>query len=535
MTIEASPQRESLFSKPSWFFKPGTATWLIRHHVRTRFRAGQSGSKIQKILTNLLLLTVFGVGTFTIGGVIASLLSDLNGNYDYPPYLLKAGLNLTAFSISLFGSCLIGAYTLLTDRDDLDLLLASPLPAQRILMARMLQSAYGSFFTAMMMGTLVFGYSIVTVDVRFALLYPVLFSIMLINFAISFVIARGLMFKFGLRRGRFVSMALGFVILIIGVLVFQVQSLLGTRIGDALLVDIFGPTVEEDLMRLVSPVGSLAFGRPVETLLLLTSAIVIFLGVGAYFWGRFANDAAFMAGQAQHVQKGSKAKTLRFSSGLVRNTLFKEWRTMSRDPYVLVQVATPLVTLIPISFSLWSLRETKLPGDLDVFSPMIGFLAVVFGGQIAGTLAWTAASLEEGGDLLLSSPSDGKLLFWSKALATAIPAGVFLIAAMMIVGLENPQGAAWGFGFGALGLTCCGAIEFLRPRPARRMKMMQRPDRATSSVILGLIFAMIWALATALAAIGLCAMGFIWATSPKSIVWLAKAPKVGAAGGPWKA
>jgi ABC-2 type transport system permease protein len=172
---------------------------------------------------------------------------------------------------------------------------------------------------------------------------------------------------------------------------------------------------------------------------------------------------------------------------------------------------------------------------------------VMFGGQITGTLAWTAASIEEAGDLLLSSPSDGGQLFWSKALATAIPSFVFLCLAMGVIALGNPKAALMGLGIGAVGLGCCGAVEFLRPRPARRAKMTQRPDRSILSIIMGSVFSILWAASTGIAmsplgfwalipmSVGLLAVAFVWATAPKSVVWMAKAPKVGSAGGPWKA
>jgi hypothetical protein len=202
---------------------------------------------------------------------------------------------------------------------------------------------------------------------------------------------------------------------------------------------------------------------------------------------------------------------------------------------------------VPVSVALWTLPSGDGIGGFDVATPTIGFLCVMLGGQIAGTLAWTAASLEEGGDLLLSSPSDGKLLFWSKALATALPSAAFLIVMMAGVALRNPTAALLGLLIGGFGLACCGAIEFLRPRPARRVKMTQRPDRSTISVGLGALFSMIWGSATAVAmaglgfwtlipiAIGLGALVFVWVTSPRSVVWLAKAQPVGAPGGPWKA
>jgi hypothetical protein len=77
--------------------------------------------------------------------------------------------------------------------------------------------------------------------------------------------------------------------------------------------------------------------------------------------------------------------------------------------------------------------------------------------------------------------------------------------------------------------------------------MTQRPDRSILSVIMGAAFSILWATATAIAMsalgmwalipiiIGVLAVAFVWATAPKSVVWLAKAPKIGAAGGPWKA
>lgn len=545
--MRAQASQAGLFTKPSKLFTPGSAPWLMRHHVRTRLRGRQTGSTVQKWGRNLTLLLIFAGAIMTVGKSVADALATLDGDYNHGPFLLKAGLMMSAFIISLLGSSLISAYALFTDRDDLDLLLASPLPPQRILMARMLQSAYGAFFSAMAMGTVAFGYAIVTVNAQLALIYPVLFSIMVINLAIGFAVARGFLIWFGLRRGRFLSMVLGFAVLIGGVLMFQVNASLGSLSGERILQGMFGSDVRANLTALVSPIGRLVFGLPLETFALVLAAMVIFCGVGAFFWNRFAGDAAMLAGQTQEPNNVKSSSKLRFRQGLLITTILKEWRGMLRDPYVLVQVATPLVTLIPVGISLWMLQRPGSNLTTDFITPMIGFLVVMFGGQIAGTLAWTAASIEEGGDLLLSSPSDGGVLFWSKALATAIPSALFLTFAMALIGLTNTKAAFAGFVLGGVGLICCGAIEFLRPRPARRVKMTQRPDRAATSVLLGAVFSMIWASATAMAmaemelwtlipvVIGVLALAFVWATSPKSVAWLAKAPKVGAAGGPWKA
>jgi ABC-2 type transport system permease protein len=536
-----------LFAKPSAFHKPGTATWLIRNHIRTRLRAKTTTSKIQSWVRTLVLLGFFAFAVITLGGQVGKALTRLDGNYEYAPYLLKSGIMLIAFAISLLGSSLISAYSIFTDRDDLDLLLASPLPPQRILTARMLQSAYGTFLTAFLMGTIAFGYSIVTIDARFALIYPVLISFMLIDLAISFVIARCLLLWFGLRRGRTIAMVSGFVILICGVLSFQINSMVGTKTGEALLADLFGEGFKPALTAFVSPVGRLAFGHGLETAGLFTVAFAAFIGVGAFLWNRFASDAALMAGQVQHVGPPKTGGKIRFRRSILTTTIIKEWRSMLRDPFVIVQVSTPLVSLIPMAIALWGFNRpgNSLPSEITF--AIIGFLIVVFGGQIAGTLAWTAASIEEAGDLLLSSPADGVKQFWSKALATAIPSFLFLLVAMIVIGVSSPFAALRGLCVGSMGLACCGAVEFLRPRPARRAKMTQRPDRSIMSIILGTMFSMIWGAATGMViyglglwsfipiSIGAAAMGFVWATAPKSVVWMAKAPKVGVAGGPWKA
>jgi ABC-2 type transport system permease protein len=537
----------TIFARPSRFHKPGTATWLIRNHIRTRLRSKTSSSRIQSIVRSIVLLGFLAFAILGLGGQVAKALASLNGNYDHPPFLLKAGVMLSAFAISLLGSSLISAYSVFTDRDDLDLLLASPLPPQRILTARMLQSAYGAFLTAFMMGTIAYGYSIVTIDVRFALIYLVLLSFMLLDLAISFVIARCLLLWFGLKRGRTISMVAGFAILIVGVLIFQINSILGSRGGDAQLAQLFGPSFKPMLEHVVSPIGQLAFGRLLETALLSLIALGAFIGVGAFFWNRFASDAAFMAGQTQHVAKSNTKAKITFRRGILLTTIIKEWRSMLRDPFVLVQVATPLVSLVPLVLVLWGFNRTDSAMP-DQFMPTImGFLVVMFGAQITGTLAWTAASIEEAGDLLLSSPADGSKMFWSKALATAIPSFVFLTLCMGVIALKAPLSALLGLGVGTLGLVSVGAIEFLRPRLARRPKMTQRPDRSIMSIILGFMSSFIWASAAAMViggfgfwalipmSIGLVAITFVWATAPKSVVWMAKAPKIGAAGGPWKA
>jgi ABC-2 type transport system permease protein len=541
------PTDGQLFAPPSRFYAPGSALWLMFHHIRTRLRGKVATNRVQSTVRNLLLIGLLVFAVTQIGKNVADALVVLDGNYEYTPYLRKAGIMMSAFVISLLGSSLISAYSIFTDRDDLDLLLASPLPPQRILMARLLQSTYSAFFTAFIMGSIALGYSIVTVDLRFVFIYPILFSFMILDLAISFVIARALLIWFGLRPGRTIAMVSGFVILICGVLAFQVNSMVGTEFGDERLAQWFGPTFLDRLTAFVTPIGRLAFGQPLETLGLFAGALGTFFAMGAFFWDRFASDAAMLAGQAQHVQRTTKEAKVTFARGIFVTTILKEWRSMLRDPFVLIQVATPLVSLIPLAVVLWSMNGPNSRMDESLLVPIMGALLVMFGGQITGTLAWTAASIEEAGDLLLSSPSDGGQLFWSKALATAIPSFVFLALAMGVIALSNPNTAIMGLAIGTVGLCCCGAVEFLRPRPARRAKMTQRPDRSILSVIMGSGFSILWAATTGIAmsplgfwalipmSVGLLAVAFVWATAPKSVVWMAKAPKVGSAGGPWKA
>jgi ABC-2 type transport system permease protein len=538
---------DALFARPSKLYRPGSAVWLMFHHIRTRLRGKPAANKIQTLVRNLFLLGLLAFAVSQLGANVAKALAGLDGDYSYPPFILKAGIILTAFAISLLGSSLISAYSIFTDRDDLDLLLASPLPPQRILVARLMQSAYSAFFTTFLMGSIAFGYAIFTVDVRFVLIYPVLFSFMIIDLAISFIIARALLIWFGLRRGRTIAMVSGFTILIVGVLAFQLNAMVGKSDSEAQLAQMFGDDFIVNLTHWMTPIGHLAFGQPWETLGLFALAMFTFFAMGAFFWGRFAKDAAMMAGQTQHVAGSASRKKVKFRNGIFATTILKEWRSMLRDPFVIVQIATPLVSLIPMAIVLWNMQNSPNAFNADIMSPLIGALLIMFGGQITGTLAWTAASIEEAGDLLLSSPSDGGKLFWSKALATAIPSFVFLALAMSTIAINDPKAAIIGLVIGSLGLACCGAVEFLRPRPARRAKMTQRPDRSILSVIMGAAFSILWATATAIAMsplgswalipiiIGVLAVAFVWATAPKSVVWLAKAPKIGAAGGPWKA
>jgi ABC-2 type transport system permease protein len=347
--IFAKKRKEGqLFAPPSKLYPPGSSIWLMFHHIRTRLRGKPASNRVQSIVRNVFLLLILSGAIYQLGGSVAKALAVLDGDYNYPPYILKAGIMLSAFVISLLGSSMISAYAIFSDRDDLDLLLASPLPPQRILVARLLQSTYSAFFTATLMGSIAFGYSIFTVDIRFALIYPVLFSFMIIDLAISFVIARALLLWFGLRRGRTIAMVAGFALLIIGVLGFQLNSMVGSTYGTEQLTAWFGADFPDKLAATLAPIGRLAFGQPLETLGLFTMALAIFFAMGAFFWDRFATDAAFMAGQTQQSLSTKVRSKIVFRRGILVTTIFKEWRSMLRDPFVIVQVATPLVSLIPL-------------------------------------------------------------------------------------------------------------------------------------------------------------------------------------------
>ncbi len=538
-------------------FVPGSILWLARHQIRLSWRLGRLGKKMPSWLKPVFTILFVAFLSFSMGYAIAKTFEAAAG--DYKQLSSLAGAVILTLMISGISMNLMGSFMTITEKGDLDLLLSSPIPPHRFVAARLISSAWRGFCIYAGFATIFFGASIVMISPMFASIYVVVAGFAILDAALTYMIARQALLWFGLRNGRRATITLGAVGVMIGLIGYQMVSSSGSlgRLAakeddpNASLVLLHDWIVE--LTSNLSWLGGTILGDWLGALAFLVAGAVVSAAVLHFAGKRYDKDVAFLNGQNDHApHKARKAHAQQFRRPALVMVFHKEWLSLTRDPLFVSQLIVPLFTMVPFLGFVWSaMTNPEEQGEMaPVMGAMFAAITVFNVTMLTSSLAWLTASVEEARDLLQASPLDPKIILQGKVLAASGPALIelFIVAALV----------AWAWPVAALTIlvmgtaTCAGAcvIEFSRPRPTKRPKMTQRPDRSLVTVLFGLGLGILWACAAGLAAakiawwllpaaLAITISYVAWATRPRELSSIPVsqplvAVTVGSPGGPWQ-
>lgn len=538
-------------------FVPGSILWLARHQIRLSWRLGRLGKKMPSWLKPVFTLAFVAFLSLGLGFGVAKTFEAAAGDYEQLSSL--AGAIILTLMISGLSMNLMGSFMTITEKGDLDLLLSSPIPPHRFVAARLISSAWRGFCIYAGFATVFFGASIVMISPMFASIYVVVAGFAILDAAITYLVARQALLWFGLRNGRLATITLGAIGVMIGLFGYQMVSSTGSL--GRLAADTEHPNpalvlLHDWVVALTSHFGWLGgtiLGDWFGALLILVISGIVAALVLNFAGKRYDQDVAFLNGQNDYApHKVRKAHAQQFRRPALWMVFHKEWLSLTRDPLFVSQLIVPLFTMVPFMGFVWN--AISHPEDQSDMTPFMGamFAAItVFNvTMLTSSLAWLTASVEEARDLLQASPFDPKIILQGKILAASGPALIQLVAIAALVAAAWPMSSLVILGFGIA--TCAGAcvIEFSRPRPTKRPKMTQRPDRSMVTVLFGLGLGILWACAAGLAAAKLLwwllpaalaiTISYVaWATRPRDLSSIPVsqplvAVTVGSPGGPWQ-
>jgi hypothetical protein len=387
---------------------------------------------------------------------------------------LIAGLSTSVWAFLLFvmlSGGLVRALVVLHEQDDSSLLLSSPVSPRAILAGRLFGNALQS--------CLVDGFIIVPyINIRIFVLglhlnflwgYAVWFALAIIVTCIDGLFSFGLIACFGLRRARFFSQAVPFL-LIFGV-TFCAGSLsvsVAQMSGDQAHMP---PEMQAHFIALshtpLVGIAKAAAGNPVDLVVVFSSAIVL-----ALITLRLT-ERAFVEG-TQHVAENVAAArpgtaTAPFRSGVLRLEVRKNLRLIVRTPMMMVQCLAQ--SLMPIGIACVLGRE-DLPRAM-------AFFMIFAAGVLCGMFTIAAGTVEECDDLLAMSPYRVRLFRFGKMVSGFLwPLGAALVVGLgLLLDGEPLLAAAVVFGGVPLGLasSLCGETFATPVKPGQRPKLLADP------------------------------------------------------------
>lgn len=495
---------------------PGSFLWLLAHEMRLGWRGGFMLRAGRRPRAGLIITAIFVLGVGGFGGVPIGLALRGHSLTEFPLFVPLASVALLAAFTLMLSQTLIGAVAILYERGDFDLLLSSPIPADRVLAVRALVMAFNaSTIFTVLLAPMILPIAVLS-HPAWLMSFGVIASLALMASALGLSVALGLFAIIGPRRTKIVGQVLGALIGAAFFMVSQVNTVFGGKRAAGLWQSLIEASASGDLRLPESaswPARAL-LGEPLPSLAVAGSAVAVFAAVVSLLGVRFARDASATPGADAPRARRAARPPARFRSGALAATVIKELRLLSRDPGLISQVLLRVLYMIPLVFLV--LRNAREHETMAVASAVA---AVVFmSGQVAGSLSWITVSAEDAPELIAASPAGLWSIWRGKIAGALIPLAALMILPLAALAWIQP----WAGLAAIAGCIACSVstamINIWMQKPGKRSEFRRRRDSAPVATIAEMIIGALWG-----AAAGLAVAGMAWALIPLALAILCTA------------
>ncbi len=484
--------------------KPGGVLWLMGHELRLFWRRGKMKPKSGLILVGFLL-AIWLVASWAVFQAIGPRIPPPPFNHTDLDGLALTGVSIaTAFIASVMVSqAILGAVDAIYTRNDLDLLLSSPLSAWRVLIVRSSAIAVGGLpLYAGLLGPPLLWMAIYSSPLW---LSSIIFLVTLAFAAtgIALLIVTALFRMIGPKNTRILAQILSMVAGGAVFLTFQYFNISGrtaARMGqEEVAAMILRLHIDPNVWWLFP---ARAFTGDIPSILLWVILAAIIFPVGVFVFSRsFVADAAAASAMGKK-KRGPDARIAEVRGGVTRSVFRKELRLLWRDPVLLSQIGLQLVYLLPLGFVLVSGSGRGIQLTEEAFAPALTLLA----SAISGSLIWITVSAEDAPDLIASAPVGASQIDRAKLLSAIAPVWTAMLIPLVALGVRDWQAGAWATA-GVIIASCASAlIGIWRRTPGSRRDFVRRRRGGSVMASLGQTFVAFGISGT----VGLAAYGYPW-------------------------
>lgn len=219
-------------------------------------------------------------------------------------------------------------------------------------------------------------------------------------------------------------------------------------------------------------------------------SLVLFAATATTMGRRFALSAVTSFGAPSTAGRARRDNPIRFRSGLGRALRRKEWRLLTRDPWLLSQIMLQVIYTLPVSIVIW--RSQGPNGSLAIsVAPAI----VVIAAQLAASLAWLTVSSEDAPELLMTAPVPRRILERRKLEAIAVPLAWALGVPIVLLAFSSVLLALYTAAFAVGAAASTALLNFWHPMPGRRVAVLRRHSQSKLIAVFEHTLALLWAVA----------------------------------------
>lgn len=479
---------------------PGTAVWFARHESRLAWRdwlsmitAGRR-ERLRRVVIAILVFAVFMhfvaywmVGRYADAPVDTSMLVTITASV-LLSWLLMISQAMESMTRAFYS------------RSDLDLILASPVAAQRLFAVRIATVAISVAMMAIPLAAPFIDILIVRGGLHWMGAYGLIVAMGAAAAALAVGFTVALFRIIGPKRTRLVAQVVAAVIGAAFVIGLQVAAILsyGTISRVSVLQSSAVLTHAPDLASIVWWPARAAMGDGLALIGVLAVSFALLVAAIALVAPRFGEYATAAAGAAASSvsQTGRQSAFQRTSPR--RALRRKEWMLLRRDPWLVSQTFMQMLYLIPPAVLLWRSFDDG-NGAYNLLVPVL----VMAAGQLAGGLAWLAISGEDAPDLVATAPVPASFILRAKVEAVLGVIAVVFAPMVAVLAILSPWHALVASGGIVIATTAATAIQLWFRSQAKRSQFRRRQVSSRVATFTEAFSSIGWAATAAVASVSL--------------------------------
>jgi ABC-2 type transport system permease protein len=479
---------------------PGTAVWFARHESRLAWRdwlsmitAGRR-ERLRRVVIAILVFAIFMhfvaywmVGRYADAPVDTSMLVTISASV-LLSWLLMISQAMESMTRAFYA------------RSDLDLILASPVAAQRLFAVRIATVAISVAAMAIPLAAPFIDILIVRGGLRWMGAYGLIVAMGAAAAALAVGFTVALFRIIGPRRTRLVAQVVAAVIGAAFVIGLQVAAILsyGTISRVSVLQSRAVLTHAPDLGSVVWWPARAAMGDWLALVGVLAVSFALLVAAIALVSPRFGEYATAAAGAAASSISQTRRQNAFRKTSPRRALRRKEWMLLRRDPWLVSQTFMQMLYLIPPAVLLWRSFDDG-NGAYNLLVPVL----VMAAGQLAGGLAWLAISGEDAPDLVATAPVPASFILRAKVEAVLGVIAVVFAPMVAILAMLSPWHALVASAGIVIATTAATAIQLWFRSQAKRSQFRRRQVSSRVATFSEAFSSIGWAATAAVASVSL--------------------------------
>jgi ABC-2 type transport system permease protein len=417
----------------------GSAVWFARHESRLAWRdfvammtAGRRTRARKVAIGFVVFVIIMHVIAYSVVGRYADAPIDRQ-------LLIGVSASLLLSWLLMISQAMESMTRAFYARADLDLILASPVAAERLFAVRIGTVALSVAGMALPLAGPFIDMLVWRGGAHWLGAYGIIPAMGATAAALAVLATAALFRLIGPKRTRFIAQIIAAVIGAAFVIGLQVAAILSYGTLSQ------GSVLQSDAFTALLPAADSVVWWPARAVLGDARALIVLLALGfavlagaiaivAPRFGAYAVAAA--SAESAPSTRAQRPSALRAASPR-RALRRKEWILLRRDPWLVSQTLMQMLYLLPPALMLWKSFAAQSPGGaLNLLVPVL----VMAAGQLAGGLAWLTISGEDAPDLVATAPIPARFVLRAKIEAVlGVIAVVFapLIAVLAFASLRH--------------------------------------------------------------------------------------------------